>query len=153
MVSALRAHGLNPDDGVENKAARVALLAAFSETCELPIPSNAIGEMRSAADMAAFFERALAPAEVQPHAQRIVEGRVAREGIAPLDPLETTTENLSERFATDLPPNLKIDARTFEARPKPLMQTTRRSEGLPHLTSKMKAELNKPKKKKRINSF
>lgn len=147
VASALSAHGLSADDAVEDKAARVALLAAFVETCEMPVPSNALADMKSAASMAAFFEQALAPADVQPHAQRMFQGRVDLEGIAPLDPLETTTENLRDRFATDLPPNLKIDVRTFEDRPQPVMQTTRRPAGLPFITTKMIDEKNQPKKK------
>ncbi len=149
VATALRVHKLSATDEVREKNARIALLQAFAAACERPVPSNALRSMRTAADMADFFEGALAPSDVQPHAKRLFERRVDQEAIAPLARVEATPEKVRDRFATDLPSNLKVDPATFRPRPMPVMQTQRRPAGLPHITTKMRSDMRRQKIRER----
>lgn len=149
VTSVLAQHKLDAHDTLNNQDALLSLIRVFRTLCDKPMASNAFLRIRTAADIADYYEAALAPPDVQPHVRRMLDARVEVENVAPLQRIESTPEAVRQRFETDLPSNLHIDPSTFNPRPVAIMQTGKRPANVPGLTKKDMYEMRIKKKLER----
>ncbi len=142
IAGVLSTHQLTPTTPLPDSPALLAVLAAFRQVCEKPLPSDVFLRVRTAADIAEYYEGALAPQGVSRHAANL-HAKVTPE---PLPRVDATPAAVGAHVGTALPPNLTLDPKTFSQRPVAVMSTGARPKNVPVFNRRVLLEQRRQKR-------
>lgn len=129
------------DDLKQHPDALLALLREFSAVCSKPLPSDVFLRMRTAEDVAAYYEADMSPLKhVQPHTLNLLDADAVPEIT------QGSVEVVREKIEASLPANLSLDPKLFQPRPVAIMGTGKYPENIPRIS---KTQLNDARREKR----
>lgn len=148
IASVLAKHQLTPTTPLTSTTptALIAVLTAFRQVCEQPLPSDAFLRVNTAVDLANYYERALAPKGVPKHLSELHLKLVDN----PLPCFDATPDAVANSVNSVLPENLSLDPKTFEERPIAVMSTGSRPLNVPKFNRRILLEQRRAKRASRI---
>lgn len=121
MRRLLQKSNLSARTRIDDKDAKLCILAHLSETCKIPVASDAFLKMHTAEDMATWYSEELKPCRARPHARNLIRHTLADSGDCEEidDRIDLDREKVQVEVESRIPANVVLDERTFLKVDKP----------------------------------